>query len=65
MADVFGLPMSNHNTGSQVHTYATCHWGASIRDYMTCETITVTGDWMDQLLLLDGQLRAGRVMYGK
>jgi L-alanine-DL-glutamate epimerase-like enolase superfamily enzyme len=54
MADVFGLPMANHNTGSQVHTYATCQWGASIRDYMTCETITGTGDWMDQLLLLDG-----------
>jgi L-alanine-DL-glutamate epimerase-like enolase superfamily enzyme len=53
MADVFGLPMANHNTGSQVHTYATCQWGASIRDYMTCETITGTGDWMDQLLLLD------------
>ncbi|HEX4592805.1 MAG TPA: mandelate racemase/muconate lactonizing enzyme family protein [Bryobacteraceae bacterium] len=54
MADVFGLPMANHNTGSQVHTYASCQWAASIRDYMTCETITGTGDWMDQLLLLDG-----------
>src|SRR6202162_5735518 len=54
MADVFGLPVANHNTGSQVHTYATCQWGGSIRDYMTCETITGTGDWMDQLLLLDG-----------
>ena len=54
MADVFGLPVANHNTGSQVHTYATCQWGASIRDYMTCETITGTGDWMDQLLQLDG-----------
>jgi L-alanine-DL-glutamate epimerase-like enolase superfamily enzyme len=54
MADVFGLPMANHNTGSQINTYATCQWAASIRDYMTCETITGTGDWMDKLLLLDG-----------
>ena len=53
MADVFGIPMANHNTGSQVHTYATCQWGTSVRDYMTCETITGTGDWMDQLLVLD------------
>ena len=53
MADVFGLPMANHNTGSQVHTWATCQWAASIRDYMTCETITGTGDWMDKLLLLE------------
>ena len=54
MADVFGLPMANHNTGSQLHTWATCQWAASIRDYMTCETITGAGDWMDRWLLLDG-----------
>jgi L-alanine-DL-glutamate epimerase-like enolase superfamily enzyme len=54
MADAFNLPMANHNTGSQLHTWATCQWAASIRDYMTCETITGQGDWMDQLLLLDG-----------
>ena len=24
MADVFGLPLCNHNTGSQLHTWATC-----------------------------------------
>jgi L-alanine-DL-glutamate epimerase-like enolase superfamily enzyme len=54
MADVFRQPMANHNTGSQLHTWATCQWAASIRDYMTCETITGVGGWMDQLLLVDG-----------
>ena len=54
MADVFGLPMANHNTGSQLHTWATCQWAASIRDYLCCETITGVGGWMDRLLLLDG-----------
>jgi L-alanine-DL-glutamate epimerase-like enolase superfamily enzyme len=54
MADVFGLPLSTHNTGSQLHTWATCQWAASIRDYMTCETVTGVGGWMDQLLNLDG-----------
>jgi L-alanine-DL-glutamate epimerase-like enolase superfamily enzyme len=54
MAAVFGLPMANHNTGSQVFTYSTCQWAASIRDYITCETITGQGGWMDQVLLLDG-----------
>jgi L-alanine-DL-glutamate epimerase-like enolase superfamily enzyme len=53
-ADVYGLPMANHNTGSQLHTWATCQWASSIRDYMACETITGAGGWMDQLLLLDG-----------
>ena len=54
MADAFGMPMANHNTGSQLHTWATCQWAASVRDYMACETITGTGDWMDKLLLLEG-----------
>ncbi len=53
-AEIFGLPMATHNTGSQVHTWATCQWAASIRDFMTCETITGNGDWMDKVLQLDG-----------
>lgn len=56
MADVFGLPMCNHNTGSQLHTWATCQWAGAIRDYMTCETVTGQGGWMDELLALDGRL---------
>ena len=54
MADVWGLPMANHNTGSQVNTWATIQWAASIRDYMACETVTGKGDWMDKVLLIDG-----------
>ena len=54
MAEVYGLPMTNHNTGSQLHTWATCQWAAAIRDYMTCETVTGAGGWMDELLQLDG-----------
>ncbi len=54
MAEVYGLPMANHNTASQVFTYSTIQWAASIRDYMTCETVTGQGGWMDQLLVLDG-----------
>ena len=54
MADVFGLPLCNHNTGSQLHTWATCQWAGAVRDYMTCETVTGQGGWMDQLLALKG-----------
>jgi L-alanine-DL-glutamate epimerase-like enolase superfamily enzyme len=54
MAQMFGLPMANHNTGSQVNTYASAQWAASIRDYIALETITGEGGWMDQVLLLDG-----------
>jgi L-alanine-DL-glutamate epimerase-like enolase superfamily enzyme len=54
LAHIFGLPMATHNTGSQVNTYASCQWAASIRDYMSCETVTGEGGWMDQVLVLDG-----------
>lgn len=54
MAEIYGLPMATHNTGSQLHTSATCQWAGSIRDFLTCETVTGLGDWMDQVLLLDG-----------
>src|SRR5213596_154753 len=54
LAHVFGLPMANHNTGSQVYTYAAVQWAASIRDYISLETITGEGGWMDQVLRLDG-----------
>jgi L-alanine-DL-glutamate epimerase-like enolase superfamily enzyme len=54
MAEIFGLPMATHNTGSQLHTWANCQWAASIRDYLACETITGQGGWMDEVLLLDG-----------
>lgn len=54
MAEVYGLPMATHNTGSQVCTYSTTQWASSIRDYIHCETITGKGDWMDKVLVLDG-----------
>ena len=54
MAHMFGLPMANHNTGSQVYTYSAVQWAASIRDYIALETITGEGDWMDKVVLLDG-----------
>ena len=54
MAEVWGLPMATHNTGSQLNTWATCQWAGSIRDFIACETITGKGDWMDELLILDG-----------
>jgi L-alanine-DL-glutamate epimerase-like enolase superfamily enzyme len=54
MAEIWGLPMATHNTGSQLNTWATCQWAGSIRDFLACETITGKGDWMDDVLILDG-----------
>ncbi len=57
LAHIYGLPIACHNTGSHVHTYATCQWAASIRDFMSCETSTGDAGAMEALgnvLLLDG-----------
>jgi L-alanine-DL-glutamate epimerase-like enolase superfamily enzyme len=54
LADSYGLPMGTHNTGSQLNTWATCQWAGSIRDFIACETVTGKGDWMDQVLQIEG-----------
>ncbi len=56
MADVWGMPIANHNTGSIVNTLATVQWAASIRDYLACETVLGQGGWMDELVLHDGPI---------
>jgi L-alanine-DL-glutamate epimerase-like enolase superfamily enzyme len=62
MAEVFGLPMATHNTGSMVNTLGTVQWAASIRDFLCCETILGKGQWMDQMVLWDGPvIRDGHI----
>lgn len=56
MAEVFGLPMATHNTGSIVATLANVQWAASIRDYLCCETVMGQGGWLDELVLHDGPI---------
>ncbi len=59
MADVWGLPMATHNTGSIVATLANVQWAASIRDYIACETVMGKGDWLDDMVLHDGPIFEG------
>ena len=54
LAATFGVPLTTHNTASQLHTYQVCQWAASVRDFLMCETVTGEGGWMDQVLKLDG-----------
>jgi L-alanine-DL-glutamate epimerase-like enolase superfamily enzyme len=59
LADLYSLPMANHNTGSVVNTMASIHWGSAIRDYIACETVVGKGDWMDDVVVHDGLLVKG------
>lgn len=54
LASLYGISMTTHNTGSQLHTYQVCQWASSIRDFLICETVTGRGGWMDEVLRLDG-----------
>lgn len=59
LADLFGFPVANHNTGCIVNTMATIQWASAIRDYIACETVCGKGDWMDDVILRDGPIFKG------
>ena len=54
LADLYFLPMANHNTGSIVNGMATVHWGSTVRDYFACETVFFDGGWMDDVIVHGG-----------
>jgi L-alanine-DL-glutamate epimerase-like enolase superfamily enzyme len=57
MADVFNLPLANHNSGAAVCTMATIQWAAAIRDYLAAEAWHIARrDWMDDVIVHDGPL---------
>lgn len=56
LADLYSLPMANHNTGSIVNGMATVHWASTIRDYFACETVFFDGGWMEDVIVHDKPL---------
>jgi len=59
LADLYFIPVANHNTGSIVNGMATIHWASSIRDYFACETVFFNGGWMDDVIVHDNPLCSG------
>jgi L-alanine-DL-glutamate epimerase-like enolase superfamily enzyme len=56
LAEIYGMPMASHNTGSLVCTLATIQMAASIRDYTACETVLGRGGWMDEVVVHEGRI---------
>jgi L-alanine-DL-glutamate epimerase-like enolase superfamily enzyme len=56
LAELFGLPMAAHNTGSAVNTMATVQWAASVRDFVAAETVIGARNWMDDVIVHDGPI---------
>jgi len=54
LAEIFGMPMATHNTGSLVCTMATVQGMASVRDFLACETVIGRGGWMDEVVVHEG-----------
>ncbi len=59
LADLYFIPVANHNTGSIVNGMATVHWASTIRDYLVCETVFFDGGWMDDVVVHDQPLCSG------
>jgi len=59
LAELFGLPMAAHNTGSALNTMATVQWAASVRDFLAAETVVGRRNWMDDVMVHEGPLVAG------
>lgn len=53
LADLFYLPLCNHNTGSVICTIATVSLAAAVRDYLVLETVVGKRDWMDDVIVHD------------
>lgn len=51
LADLYALPIANHNTGSIVNGMATIQWASTVRDYLACETLFFDGGWMDDVIV--------------
>jgi len=58
LAELFGLPMAAHNTGSALNTMATVQWAASVRDFVAAETVVGRRNWMDDAIVHEGPLVA-------
>lgn len=56
LADLYSLPVANHNSGSIVNGMATVNWASTIRDYLASETMYFDGRWMDDIIMHDGPL---------
>jgi L-alanine-DL-glutamate epimerase-like enolase superfamily enzyme len=59
LAELFGLPMAAHNTGSALHTMATVQWAAAVRDFLAAETVVGRRNWMDDVIVHEGPLVTG------
>ncbi len=58
LAELFGLPVAAHNTGSALHTMVTVQWAAAVRDFLAAETIIGRRNWMDDVIMHTGPLVA-------
>ncbi len=58
LAELYGLPVAAHHSGSALGTMATVQWAAAVRDFVVCETAVGRRNWLDDVIVHDGPLVA-------
>jgi len=56
LAELYGLPIAAHNSGSAVSAMATVQWAAAVRDFLAAETVIGRRNWMDDVIVHEGPL---------
>ena len=56
LAELSGIPLAAHNTGSALHTIATVQWAAAVRDFTAAQTAVGRRNWMDDVIVHDAPL---------
>jgi len=58
LAELSGIPMAGHSTGTALDTMAAAQWAASVRDFVAAETVAGRRNWMDDVIVHEGPLVA-------
>lgn len=56
LAELYGIPLAAHSTGSAFNALATVQWAASVRDFLAAEIIVGRRNWLDDLIVHEGPL---------
>lgn len=61
LAELFYIPVATHNIGTLVHTMATVHFGATVRDFFATESRIGQGVFIEEMGVHDLQVSDGHI----
>ncbi|MFT5090201.1 MAG: L-alanine-DL-glutamate epimerase-like enolase superfamily enzyme [Planctomycetota bacterium] len=61
LAELFYIPVATHNIGTLVHTMATVHFGATVRDFVATESRIGQGVFIEEMGVHDLEVADGHI----